>query len=44
MSELKITASGDYSACYHDDDIFLGHTIVVTGTVVGGPDDADIEG
>ena len=44
LSELSVSADGDYSAYYDDDDMFYGHSVTVSGNLKSGIDDANIEG
>jgi len=44
LSELAVTSSGDYTAYYDDDDMFLGHVVTVSGNIETGIKSAVIEG
>ncbi|MDR3093681.1 MAG: DUF2262 domain-containing protein [Bacteroidales bacterium] len=39
---LSISADGDYSIYYDDDNMFFGHIITISGNVESGMEDADI--
>jgi len=42
--EVTVTDDGGFEVDYGDDGMFWGHTVVVSGSVEEGPDDADIVG
>ena len=44
LTSLYVTSSGDYTAYYNDDDMFLGHAVTVYGNSVTGMESANIEG
>ncbi|MFT4260148.1 DUF2262 domain-containing protein [Microbacterium sp.] len=44
LSELAIASDGSMTACFDDDDLFWGHTIVLETDAGGTPHDADIAG
>jgi len=44
LTSLYVTSSGDYTAYYNDDDMFLGHVVTVYGNSVTGMKSANIEG
>ncbi|NDV66712.1 DUF2262 domain-containing protein [Bacteroides sp. 224] len=44
LSELTITSSGNFTAYYDDDDMFLRHAITVSGNIKKGLKSATIEG
>jgi len=44
LSELAVASSGDYTAYYDDDDMFLGHTVTISGNIKKGIKSATIEG
>lgn len=44
LQSFVMTSGGSFSACYEDDNMFLGHFIVVYGSLKKGLTDADIEG
>jgi hypothetical protein len=44
LSELSVSAEGDYTAYYLDGDMFFGHIIMVDGNIDSGLEDAYIAG
>jgi hypothetical protein len=44
LTSLSVTSSGDFTAYYNDDDMFLGHAVAVYGNSVTGIKSANIEG
>lgn len=44
IESISITSGGSFSACFNDDDMFWGHTIMVDGSLKKGMKYANIEG
>ena len=44
LTSLSVTSSGDFTAYYNDDDMFLGHAVAVYGNSLTGIKSANIEG
>jgi len=44
INEISIRSDGSYSVYYNDDNIFLGHIIIIEGNIYSGLDYADIAG
>ena len=44
LRELSISDDGDFTVYYHDDDMFWGHIIMVSGNIDGTLSDASIAG
>ncbi len=44
LQEINVEESGEFSFWYHDGDLFLGHSIQVSGDIIEGLKDADIAG
>lgn len=44
IEAVTIYPGGDYEVYYHDDDIFWGHVIIVSGNIETGMEDAEIAG
>lgn len=44
LTSITVGPTGSFSFWHDDGDVFWGHSVVVSGTVDGGPDDADIPG
>ena len=44
LSLLWVTAGGSFSACFDDDELFFGHSIIVSGSLKKGMISAKIEG
>ena len=44
LNEITAETDGEFIFWFDDDDIFLGHSICVTGTIENGFDDAEIAG
>jgi hypothetical protein len=44
LSELAVTSGGSFTAYYHDDDMFHGHAVTVSGSIKKGLQSANIEG